>query len=148
MMIDRRTMLAGAAALAFAAPAAGQVPPADRDLRVPVTGGSLYVRVNGNLAGPKPPLMLVHGGPGGALWQFFPTLPLAADRAIILYDQLDSGRSDAPGTLPTGRLTGSSRKSARSARHSVSSGCTCSATAGVASSPIAMRQRARPACKA
>jgi proline iminopeptidase/L-proline amide hydrolase len=40
---------------------------------------------------------MVHGGPGGGLWQFFPALPLAADRAIILYDQLDSGRSDAPG---------------------------------------------------
>lgn len=73
------------------------VPPADRELRVPVRGGSLYVRVNGDLAGPRPPLLMVHGGPGGALWQFFPALPLAADRAIILYDQLDSGRSDSPG---------------------------------------------------
>ncbi|WP_331010505.1 alpha/beta fold hydrolase [Sphingomonas sp.] len=73
------------------------VPAADRELRVPVAGGSLYVRVNGDLAGARSPLMLVHGGPGGALWQFFPVLPLAADRAVILYDQLDSGRSDAPG---------------------------------------------------
>ncbi len=74
-----------------------EVPPADRELRVPVTGGNLYVRVNGNLSGPLPPLLMVHGGPGGALWHFFPALPLASERAIILYDQLDSGRSDAPG---------------------------------------------------
>lgn len=73
------------------------MPPADRELRVPVPGGKLYVRVNGDLKSAKPPLLLVHGGPGGALWQFFPALPLASERAIILYDQLDSGRSDAPG---------------------------------------------------
>jgi proline-specific peptidase len=90
------TMLAMAAAPAIAATETG-VPPADREFRVPVRGGSLYVRVNGDLASRRPPLVLVHGGPGGALWQMFPALPLAADRAVILYDQLDSGRSDAPG---------------------------------------------------
>lgn len=102
---DRRTaMLAtgavmGAAVLAHTTPRAAEpgVPPFDRELHVPVEGGRIYVRVNGNLAGPRPPLLLVHGGPGGALWQMFPALPLASDRAVILYDQLDSGRSDAPG---------------------------------------------------
>lgn len=89
-------MLAMTAAPTIAATETG-VPPADRELRVPVKGGSLYVRVNGDLTSRRPPLLLVHGGPGGALWQMFPALPLAADRAIILYDQLDSGRSDAPG---------------------------------------------------
>ncbi len=73
------------------------VPSADRELRVPVKGGGLYVRINGDLRRGKPPLLLVHGGPGGALWQLFPALPLADERAIILYDQLDSGRSDSPG---------------------------------------------------
>lgn len=102
MHLTRRTLIAGgiasvcASRLALAADDPG-VPPADRELRVPVTGGNLYVRVNGNLSGPRPPLLMVHGGPGGALWQFFPALPLASGRAIILYDQLDSGRSDAPG---------------------------------------------------
>ena len=72
------------------------VPPADRELKVPVKGGSLYVRINGALDGPRAPIIMVHGGPGGALFQFFPALPLSKDRAIILYDQLDSGRSDAP----------------------------------------------------
>lgn len=102
MDLTRRTLIAvGIASMcahraAFAADDSG-VPPADHEVRVPVVGGSLYVRVNGNLSGPRPPLLMVHGGPGGALWQFFPVLPLASDRAIILYDQLDSGRSDAPG---------------------------------------------------
>lgn len=97
--IDRRTLMGAGLALAATAGSAAEtgVPPADKDLRVAVPGGSIAVRVNGDLAGPKPPLLMVHGGPGGALWQFFPALPLAQDRAVILYDQLDSGRSDAPG---------------------------------------------------
>lgn len=101
MNLNRRNLLMAAAAapfwsVAYAAAEPG-VPPADREFRVPVKGGSLYVRVNGDLKAKRPPLLLVHGGPGGALWQFFPALPLASERAIILYDQLDSGRSDAPG---------------------------------------------------
>ena len=102
MWSRRESLIAGASAailpaLLKAAPVVEPgVPPADRELRVPVKGGSIYVRVNGNLAGPKPPIMMVHGGPGGALFQFFPALPLASERAVILYDQLDSGRSDAP----------------------------------------------------
>ena len=97
----RRAMIAGLAAApllpSLVRAAEAGVPPPDLERRVAVKGGSLYVRVNGDLASGKPPLLLVHGGPGGALWQFFPALPLASDRAIILYDQLDSGRSDAPG---------------------------------------------------
>jgi proline iminopeptidase/L-proline amide hydrolase len=92
-------LTAGTVALspALARAAEASVPPPDRELRIPVQGGSVYVRINGDLSGPRPPIIMVHGGPGGALFQFFPALPLAADRAVILYDQLDSGRSDAPG---------------------------------------------------
>jgi proline iminopeptidase/L-proline amide hydrolase len=39
---------------------------------------------------------MIHGGPGGSHASFLPALPLADERAIILYDQLDSGRSDRP----------------------------------------------------
>ncbi|WP_442679601.1 alpha/beta fold hydrolase [Sphingomonas sp. ASY06-1R] len=101
---NRRTILAGLAATPLLWPAAAAaappellIPPADRELRVPVRGGTIFVRVNGNLRAAKKPLVLVHGGPGGACWQLFPAVPLATDRAIILYDQLDSGHSDAPG---------------------------------------------------
>lgn len=100
MRLSRRAMLAMTAAAGLAGRAAAQepvVPPADRELRVPVQGGEIQVRVNGDLNARRKPLMLVHGGPGGACWQMFPALPMAADRAIVVYDQLDSGRSDAPG---------------------------------------------------
>ncbi|WP_421837841.1 proline iminopeptidase-family hydrolase [Novosphingobium sp.] len=69
----------------------------DRDLMVPVEGGSVYVRVNGDLAGPRLPLVYLHGGPGSGHAGLLALTALADERAIILYDQLDSGRSDAPG---------------------------------------------------
>jgi proline iminopeptidase/L-proline amide hydrolase len=40
---------------------------------------------------------MIHGGPGSGHAVFLPALALAGDRAVILYDQLDAGRSDAPG---------------------------------------------------
>jgi proline iminopeptidase/L-proline amide hydrolase len=63
---------------------------------VSVPGGRVYVRVNGNLAGPRSPIVLIHGGPGSSHWYFLNATALAAERAVILYDQLDSGRSDTP----------------------------------------------------
>lgn len=78
-----------------AAPLTAALPP-DREEMVAVPGGRIYVRVNGNLNGPRPPLLMTHGGPGGHHGVFLPALALAEDRAIILYDQLDSGRSEKP----------------------------------------------------
>lgn len=69
----------------------------DRELMVPVEGGRIYVRVNGNLAAARSPVLMIHGGPGSGHSGFLNALPLADERALILYDQLDSGRSDAPG---------------------------------------------------
>jgi len=92
--------LAAAAALmpgvAFSA-FPGEPPAPDRELKVPVSGGSIHVRVNGPLDGPRPPLLTVHGGPGGSHAALLPALPLAHERAVILYDQLDSGLSERPG---------------------------------------------------
>jgi proline iminopeptidase/L-proline amide hydrolase len=62
----------------------------------PVPGGRVYVRVNGRLDGPKPPLVAIHGGPGGNHASLLPLLALTDERAIILYDQLDSGLSERP----------------------------------------------------
>ena len=67
-----------------------------RELRVPVTGGSIYVRVNGDLAGPVAPVVLLHGGPGSTHRGLLPGLALTDERAVILFDQLDSGASDRP----------------------------------------------------
>lgn len=104
-MMSRRTVLASAAA-ALAVPAGaaefGELVPGfrikpDYEAMVKVPGGRVYVRVNGKLDGPRPPIVLIHGGPGSSHWYFLNATAMAADRAVILYDQLDSGRSDAPG---------------------------------------------------
>ena len=99
LMLDRRTLLAGLAALVAAPAWAGQLaryPVAIRTLMVPVEGGRIFVRVNGDLAGPRPPLVLIHGGPGGTHGALLEALALAEERAVILYDQLGSGQSDRP----------------------------------------------------
>lgn len=102
MTVNRRAVLGslGAALLAgpsgrsLAAPAPYPAPTREAMLTVP--GGRVYVRVNGDLNGPRPPLVIVHGGPGGTHGSYLPALALADERAVILYDQLDSGRSDWP----------------------------------------------------
>jgi proline iminopeptidase/L-proline amide hydrolase len=63
---------------------------------VAVEGGRVYVRVNGATKGPKLPIVMLHGGPGGTHAHFLTALALADERAVILYDQLDSGQSDRP----------------------------------------------------
>lgn len=103
MRADRRDLLrwlaAGALAPALPTWARGlsAFPAPDREAMAPVPGGRVYVRVNGDLAGPRPPLLLIHGGPGGTHNYLLEALALADERAVILYDQLDSGRSDRPG---------------------------------------------------
>lgn len=101
MRVDRRdllAMLAGAAALpALPLRALAQAyGKPDREAMVPVPGGRVYVRVNGDLGAPRPPLVIAHGGPGGTHASYLGMLALADERAVILYDQLDSGRSDHP----------------------------------------------------
>jgi len=100
MRLARREMIVAVCALA-AAPAAALVRPArfpapDFEDMIAVDGGRIYVRVNGNLASGKPPLVMVHGGPGGNHAGMLDALVLADERAIILYDQLDSGKSQWP----------------------------------------------------
>ena len=63
--------------------------------RVAVRGGEVAYRVDEG--GPGTPLLVLHGGPG------WPSMPLApavaqvlADRPVVSYDQLGSGRSDRP----------------------------------------------------
>ncbi|MBW8744346.1 MAG: proline iminopeptidase-family hydrolase [Sphingomonas sp.] len=68
----------------------------EREAMVPVEGGHIYVRVNGDLDNGRPPIVMAHGGPGSSHWYFLNATALADDRAVILYDQLDSGRSENP----------------------------------------------------
>lgn len=98
-MLNRRAVLAGTAvavpgfAETGALLSAVRIEP-EREAMVPVPGGRVYVRVNGNLAGPRLPIVLIHGGPGSSHWYFLNATAMAGERAVILYDQLDSGRSD------------------------------------------------------
>ena len=101
--LDRRAFLASFAAAAAAGAASPlrargpeSYPRPDRELMAPVAGGRVYVRVNGRLDGPRPPLIGIHGGPGGNHAALLGLLALADERAVILYDQLDSGLSDRP----------------------------------------------------
>lgn len=97
--LSRRTLLGCAGALAVAPPARARsaaYPEPDRELMVPVRGGRIYVRTNGPLEGGRPPLVVAHGGPGSSHASFLELLPLSHERGLILYDQLDCGRSDRP----------------------------------------------------
>lgn len=90
-------LLAGALMLAPAAAVGSPVfSPPDRELMVPVSGGRIYVRVNSPEKLDKIPIVLIHGGPGATHIELLEALALADERMVILYDQLDSGRSDQP----------------------------------------------------
>ena len=98
--MTRRDVMAGVAALATVPAQAavllpGARPQPDRELMVAAPGGQVYVRVNGDLKNGKPPVVMLHGGPGSSHWYFLNGTALADERAVILYDQLDSGRSEA-----------------------------------------------------
>ncbi len=60
------------------------------------TGGETFrtwYRVDGDLDAPAAPLVVLHGGPGAAHDYLLSLTDLAADRAVVLYDQLGNGRS-------------------------------------------------------
>ena len=73
----------------------GYVP--DTQELIDAPGGRIYVRSNGDITGGKTPLVMIHGGPGSCHADLTPAVLHRGDRPIILYDQLDSGLSEAPG---------------------------------------------------
>jgi len=106
-VLGRRDFLGMAAAAAATGPLAlttassalarpQSFPAPDRELMVEVPGGRLYVRINGRLDQDRPPIVMIHGGPGGTHIDFLDGIELAESRAVILYDQLDCGLSDRP----------------------------------------------------
>jgi proline iminopeptidase len=64
-----------------------------------VPGGRIWWRMDGvrHLRSGRPPLIAIHGGPGGSHDYLLPLTRLSEERAVILYDQLDCGDSDKPG---------------------------------------------------
>lgn len=62
-------------------------------------GLKTYYRIAGECTGNKKPLMLLHGGPGST-HNYFEVLDRLAEedgRALIMYDQIGCGKSQAPG---------------------------------------------------
>src|SRR6185369_7080549 len=64
---------------------------------VEVEGGRIWYRSNGDRHTDRPALVGVHGGPGVPHEYLLPLTALSGERRVILYDQLDVGKSDKPG---------------------------------------------------
>lgn len=92
----RRTLLAGAGAfMAGGALITGAgATPAITDGYADVPGGKIYWKKVGS--GGKTPLLTLHGGPGAAHNYLLPLAALADERPVIFYDQLGTGKADAP----------------------------------------------------
>jgi proline iminopeptidase len=92
-ILNRRATIAALALLPLAAKAApARIP--DRTGFAGVPGGRVWWRRLGE--GGKPPLLVLHGGPGMGHDYLLSLSALAQDREIIFYDQLGCARSDAP----------------------------------------------------
>jgi L-proline amide hydrolase len=55
-----------------------------------------WYQVSGNLGSGATPLLALHGGPGSTHHYFEPLVGLAAERPVVLYDQIGCGGSDRP----------------------------------------------------
>ena len=94
---SRRSLVAGlAASLLVPGPvrAAARPAPADQTGRAEVPGGTVWWRRVGS--GPKPPILLLHGGPGMGHNYLLRLAALADERPVIFYDQLGCGLADSP----------------------------------------------------
>lgn len=80
--------------LAVMAGCSRSVSPAPVEGYVQVPGGKIYWARMGN--GPGTPLIVIHGGPGGASYAYKPFGALGDDRPVIRYDQLGAGKADHP----------------------------------------------------
>jgi proline-specific peptidase len=59
-------------------------------------GHKTWYRAAGDLTSDAVPLLALHGGPGSTHHYFAPLERLAAERPVLVYDQLGCGRSDRP----------------------------------------------------
>ena len=76
--------------VAAAGPAPAALAPGED--RLAVDGGRIWYRVVGS--GNAPPAILLHGGPGYSSFYMRSLEALGADRPVVRYDQLGSGKSD------------------------------------------------------
>lgn len=75
----------------------------DREGYASVPGGRVWYRVVGH--GPRPSLLVLHGGPGGQSCWLARLTRLADERPVVFYDQLGSGRSPAAADTSLWRLS-------------------------------------------
>lgn len=61
---------------------------------VTVPGGPVWYEIMGD--GDGIPLLVLHGGPGGTSCGYTRLFPMGAERSVVRYDQLGSGRSGRP----------------------------------------------------
>jgi proline iminopeptidase len=73
------------------------IPAAESSGFVEAPGGRIWYRSNGDRHSDRPVLVGVHGGPGVPHDYLLPLTALSGERRVILYDQLDVGKSDKPG---------------------------------------------------
>ena len=59
-------------------------------------GYGTWYQVAGELGSGTIPLLALHGGPGSTHNYFGPLEGLAAERPVVLYDQIGCGNSDRP----------------------------------------------------
>jgi L-proline amide hydrolase len=67
-----------------------------REGYVEFRGYRTWYRFVGDLNTPVTPLLALHGGPGSTHNYFAPLEGLAAERPVVLYDQIGCGKSDRP----------------------------------------------------
>ena len=70
--------------------------PQTKDGYIKFRGFKTYFKVVGKASRDKLPLLVLHGGPGGAHNYLLGLEALAANRQVIFYDQLGCGLSDRP----------------------------------------------------
>src|SRR5713226_9442253 len=63
---------------------------------VDLRGYRTWYRVAGELGSGSTPLLALHGGPGSTHHYFAPLDGLAAERPVVVYDQIGCGSSDRP----------------------------------------------------
>jgi proline iminopeptidase len=100
-----RTLAAATIAAACtraAPPSVASAPTTARDSLIAVPGGRVFYRVLGT--GDGVAVIGIHGGPGGQSCRMSPLGRLGAERRVVLYDQLGTGRSDRPTDTTLWRL--------------------------------------------
>lgn len=95
-----RSSLALALCAALASCQPDRLTPGEGFAKVP--GGRVWYRIVGG--GEGTPLVVLHGGPGAPSYYLASLARLGAERPVVFYDQLGTGRSDQPSDTTLWRI--------------------------------------------